>query len=278
MPLFVKLSKNVFILALLILFQLVLISLQLPQHEESTYFEKAIFSIFSPVQHGVVSFFGGIGRLWKDYVYLKGARKENKRIKADLSRLENENNLLRVLLQKYRSEAEVRETLADLYDNVLPVRVIGFDTNSPYRSVTVNKGSMDGVRKDMFVLDKNGYLAGRIVEPVTLKESRIQLITDENSGISVYSEKEEAIGILSGDGKGNCLLKYIVSSDNRVALGERIFTSGFDEIFPRGIEVGWVVSVIQTSSLFKDILVKPSFDFENLDQMAVIMLDVTDFF
>lgn len=278
MPFFLRIKKNLAILLALIFVQLTLISFQLPLGEDSNYLERAIFAVFSPLQHGVVGIFRGVGRLWNDYFALHDVRRELNGLKREISLLQHQNNMLRVLLQRFRREDEILALLQDLYKSILPVRVIAMDFSNPYESAVINGGTLDGIQKDMFVIDKNGYLVGRIIEPVTFKQSRVQLITDDDSGISVYSEKEEVVGVVTGDGKGNCLLKYIVNSDDRVTEGERVFTTGFDEIFPRSLEVGTIISVSPTTDLFKSILVRPSFDNRALDQIAVVRLKAADFF
>lgn len=278
MPFFLKIKKNLAVPLALIFIQLILISFQLPLEEESNYLEKVFFAVFSPLQHGTVGLFHGVRRFWDDYFDLRGVRRELNTLKKEVGLLQHQNNMLKVLLQRYRREDEIQALLRDLYQSLLPVRVIGMDFSNPYESVVINAGSLDDIKKDMFVIDKNGYLVGRIIEPVSFKQSRVQLVTDNDSGISVYSEKQEVVGVITGDGKGNCVLKYIVNSDNRVTEGERVFTTGFDEIFPRNLEVGTIISVMSTTDLFKSIRVKPAFDHRELDQIAVVRLKAADFF
>lgn len=278
MPFFLRIKKNLAVLLALIFVQLILISFQLPMEEDSNYLERVLFAVFSPLQHSTVGIVRWMGRFWDNYFYLRGIRKDLNTLEKEVSLLQHQNNMLRVLLQRYRQEGEIQVLLKDLYQSILPVRVIGMDFSNPYESVVINRGSLDGIQKDMFVIDKNGYLIGRIIEPVSFKQSRVQLVTDDDSGISVYSEEQKVVGVITGDGKGNCELKYIVNSDNRVTEGERIFTTGYDEIFPRGLEVGTIVSVRQTEELFKNILVRPSFDHRSLDQIAVVRLRAADFF
>ena len=272
MPSFLKKNKNIKVLIGLIFLQLILISIQVPLDEEETYFEKLIFSVFSPVQHGVAYLFQKTGSFWKSYFGLKGARKENERLKEEMFFLMQENNIIRNLLQKYKSENEINDALRNIQENILHARVIGFDASNFYKSVVINKGFLDDIQKNMPVLDRYGNLVGRIVGPISLKESRIQLVTDNNCGISVFSEKKEVVGMLTGDGKGMCLLEYILSTDEDFFQGERVYTSGFDGIFPPGISVGEIISLETTSGLFKKIMVKPYFKFQDLDNLAVIKI------
>jgi len=278
MPLFLKERKSLAVLTALIFFQLILISTQVPLGYGENYFEKAVFSIFSPIQHGILSLFRSIGEFWKNYFYLQNVQSQNRKMKDEMFFLRQENNLLRNALENLRSAKEIEESLLRLHENILVAQVIGFDASNFYKSAVINKGSLDGLRKDMIVLDKNGSLVGRIINPIALKESRVQLITDNESGVGVFSQSKEVMGILSGDDKGYCFLEYIHVTTEDIYEGEDIITSGKDGLFPSGIKVGKIVSITTSTSLFKQVKVEPYFDIRDLDQVAVIMRDPMEIF
>jgi len=272
MSLFLKNKKKPAILFFLIFFHLILISIQVPLGYEKNYFEKAIFSIFSPVQHGITFFFQKIGNLWDSYFYLWEVQRQNKQWKEEIFLLRQENMFLKKSLNKLENSENIQEFISTIHNSFLIAQVIGVDARNINRSINIDKGSLDGLEKDMIVLDKKGNLVGRIIEPISLKEARVQLITDNNSGVSVISEKTKARGVLAGDGKGNCFLKYIIATE-QVDRGEELLTSGFDRIFPSEIKVGTIVSVKPNVSLFQDIKVKPHFEFSHLDLVVVISGD-----
>lgn len=278
MPLFLKERKSLVVLTALIFFQLILISTQVPLGYGENYFEKAVFSVFSPVQHGILSLFRSIGEFWKNYFYLQNVQSQNRKMKDEMFFLRQENNLLRNALENLRSAKEIEESLLRLHENILVAQVIGFDASNFYKSAVINKGSLDGLKKDMIVLDKNGSLVGRIINPIALKESRVQLITDNESGVGVFSQSKEVMGILSGDDKGYCFLEYIHVTTEDIYEGEDIITSGKDGLFPSGIKVGKIVSITTSTSLFKQVKVEPYFDIRDLDQVAVIMRDPMEIF
>lgn len=278
MPSFLKEKKSLIILVALIFLQLVLISLQVPL-EEKNYFERAVFSVFSPIQHGMFVLIQKVGDIWKSYFYLRNVQNQNEKMKKEIFLLRQENILLRNALQRLRDEKEIEERLSKLKENILVAQVIGLDTSHFYKSMIIDKGSLDGLKKDMVVVDRYGHLVGRVISPISIKESRVQLITDTESGISVISEKENEPGILSGDGKGGCLLKYILmTSPKNVYKDEALMTSGFDGVFPRGLSVGEITSITSTTSLFKKIRVRPYFDFRHLNQVAVLMINPDEIF
>ncbi len=278
MPFSLKKAKSVIILIALIFFQLVLISIQVPMGDEPNYFERAVFSVFSPIKHGVASVFRGIGNLWKNYFGLHNAQKDNQRLQKEVFRLSQENSLLRSMLRTYKTEKEMLDILLELEGNIMSARVIGLDASNIWKSLVINKGSMDGIKKDMFVLDKQGYLVGRVVGPITLKQARVQMITDIESGVHVIPRGKDIPGIISGTGNGQCNLEYILATDTLIEEGDELITTGFDGIYLPGILVGHVVSIVGNITLFKEIKVEPAFKIQKLDLLAVITKDANEFF
>ncbi len=275
MRLFLKEKKKAIVLFSLIFFHLILISFQVPLGDKKNYFEKAIFSVFSPVQHGVIFFFKKVKDVWNDYFYLWEVQKMNQELKEEMFFLRQENNQLRRALGRFKAEKDVQDFISSLHDSFLVTRVIGIDARNIYKSVIIGKGSLDGLKKNMIVLDNQGHLVGRIIDPISLKEARVQLITDVDSGVSVVSQESRAGGVLKGDGKGNCQLKYIYPTQ-KVNKGEELVTSGLDHIFPPGIKVGTIVSIKTEASLFKVIKVKTSFEFSELDLVVIISGDLRE--
>lgn len=274
---FLKKKKNLVVLISLIFFQLILISLQTPLGSESSLFEKTVFSIFSPIHNGVSIVIRGIGNLWKGYFSLRDVHKENLDIKEEMFFLQLENRLLRGLLDWSIKEAELEDSLEGIGGSIVFTRVIEMDLTNKYKSVVINKGLFDGIEKDMIVLDKYGQLVGRVIGPIGLKEARVQLITDSESGIGVHNKKD-ILGVVNGNDEGMCILKYIEGTESGVDTGDILITSGFDHVYPPGIPVGKIVTMKTTDELFKDIIVQPFFKLRSLDQLAVIKLDPNEIF
>jgi len=277
MPLFLKEKKSLIVLIALILFQLVLISLQAPLGQEQNYFEKAIFTIFSPIQHGTVSFVRKIGNLWRNYFYLHNVESHNQKLREEIFILQQENNLLQNALRRFKGEKEIQDNLKAIHENILVAQVIGLDASNYFKSLVIDKGSLDGLKKNMVVLDGKGHLVGRTIGPISLKEATVQLITDTESGISVFTE-ERVMGVLTGDARGRCSLKYILATAIGISMGEEVVTSGLDGIFPSGIKVGKIISTTESDPLFKGVKVQPHFDFRQLYQVAVVKIDPKDLF
>lgn len=262
----------------LIFLQLVMISIQVPMGDDSNFFERVVFSVFSPIKHGTVSIFQGIASVWKNYFGLHNAQKNNRRLQEEVFRLSQENSLLRGMLRTYKTEKEMTGLLSELEANILPARVIGLDASNFWKSLIINKGRLDGVKKDMVILDKHGFLVGRVVEPITFKQARVQLITDTESGVHVTPQGKNVPGIINGLGNGQCEMEYVLATDTLIEEGDRLISSGMDGIYMAGVLVGYVASVETDISLFKKIKVIPAFKMEDLDVLAVIMVETNEFF
>jgi rod shape-determining protein MreC len=269
MPLWEK-RNNFLVLAGLVVFHLLLVSIQVPLGSEKKFFERGVFFVFSPIQRGVVSGFRGLRSVWTNYFDLRGVRQENQKLKQELFFLSQEKRFLEDRLLLFKSEAEIRESLAGFRQSLITARVVGADAGTFYRSLILDKGSLDGVKPDMAVCDRFGNLVGRTIAPVSLKEAMVQLITDPESSVSVISATDRVVGIVSGRQGSLCNLKYILSSVRGGQEEEELITTGFDKIYPAGIRVGRILSIKPTPSVFKEIVVKPYFSFSMLEAVAVL--------
>jgi rod shape-determining protein MreC len=269
MPLWER-RKNFLILGGLVVFHLVLISIQIPIGGEKKLFERGVFFVFSPVQRAAVSIFHGLESAWNNYFDLRRVRRENQGLKQELFFLGQEKRFLEDRLRQFGSESQVRDNLSQFRKSLIAARVVGADPGNFFRSLILDKGSLDGVQPDMAVCDRFGNLVGRTIPPVSLKEAMVQLITDQESGVSVISGTDRVVGIVSGYHGAFCYLKYILTTTAGGKEGEDLTTTGFDKIYPAGIHVGQILSVKPTASVFKEIIVQPYFSFATLDVVAVL--------
>jgi len=266
-----RLLKNKFLTAgLLVIFHLLLISYQVPLGSKTTLLEKILFALFSPVQKAVVSSGRVIAGTWHNIKDLARVNRENQQLEKEIFFLRHENLLLQEKLGLSLEQSELEESLKLVAETVVPARVIGFDTSNYYRSLTIDRGRADGLVRNLPVCDKFGNLIGRTAEPVESHAIRVLLITSEDSGVAVVSVGDRMPGILSGDGQGRCLVKYVMSSSPAGLEGDEILTSGFDRVFPPGLKVGRIIQISTREGIFKKIIVKPYFDIRELELVAVL--------
>ena len=163
-------------------------------------------------------------KLYEDLKITKKRIKELEFEKYNSNYLSAENTRLRKLIDEYIVQSD------ELVAKVL------LDKNSPFlKSIIVNKGSKDGVKLGMAVLD-NQYLIGKIVE-VNYSTSRALLVSDLNSKIPISVEPGNLLSILSGTGKSYGKIQY-TQQDFNFQESNVVYTSGSGGIFKSGIPIG----------------------------------------
>ena len=271
MPLWEK-RRSALILTGLVVFHGLVISIQLPQGSADSYFERGVFFVYSPVQRLATGAVRGLVSLWDNYFDLRAVRRENVELKRRNFFASQDVRFLEDRLNLAGSEAKLRESLAAFEGSIVVARVIGVDSVNPHQSITIDKGSLDGVRKDMAVCDREGALVGRTIDPVGFKETMVQLITDKDSSVSVRSVKAELTGSMTGRSRPVCELRYVLASAEGGEIGEEVRTTGYDKIYPAGIRAGIIVSLNPdtASPIFRSIVVRPLFRFDTIDVVGVL--------
>ena len=162
--------------------------------------------------------------IYNNYSSIEKELTELKNEKYEVEFLEAENIRLKKILEDvtYSSDKEIAKVL--------------IDKQSPFlRSIIINKGSKNNLKKGMAVLSNN-YLVGKIVE-VNYLTSRVLLISDLNSRIPISIEPGNVQSILIGNGKNSGLVKFI--QDNKKSnLNGIIYTSGTGGLLKPGIPIG----------------------------------------
>lgn len=179
-----------------------------------------------------------------------------------LTELQTENEELRatvIQLEEYRQENERLTELLDLSDpyglETEGARVIAQSADSWSRTITIDKGSDDGMQVGMPILSANGLLGQ--IETVGATSSVVRLLTDEHSGVSVLIQSNRAEGVLSGSVEGLLYLNYI-TTDQTVSAGDAVVTSGIGGTHPKGLVVGEVARVSKNEdSVYYTIVVQP---------------------
>jgi rod shape-determining protein MreC len=206
---------------------------------------------------GVWSGITGAFQLRDQVRFLRVELRERKREVARLTEVQLENERLRRLLA-FRP---------DVQEDVITARVIGADALGVSRSLAIDRGTLDGVRKGAAVLAPEGVvgqvlLAGR-------HASRLLLITDHNSGVDGIVQRTRAHGIVEGALHGECGLKFVKRTE-RLEVGDLVVTSGMDGIFPKGLPIGHIAAIDRRGqSLFQSATVEPTVDFGRLEEVLV---------
>jgi rod shape-determining protein MreC len=98
----------------------------------------------------------------------------------------------------------------------------------------------------------------------------VQLLIDPNSGVAGIFQRTRGQGMIVGMGDRGCRMEYVSELEN-VEVGDVVVTSGLDQIYPKGLTVGVVVSVEEGDQLTKHIIVRPEVDFRRLEEVLVLL-------
>lgn len=216
--------------------------------------------------------------MWSHYFFLVGVARENETLRRELSRLIDKQIVFEELAKENERLAKLLDLKETRWKEAIAAKVIAFDPRSEFLSVHINKGALDGVRPDLPVVTNEG-LVGR-VGPVFKKESIVLLIVDPASFIDVFVERSNFRCLLRGSGffrhaelKHGFFLTHLEYLKKISDIQEKdvLLTSGLDQIFPKGIVIGSVVSIGKDSQgLFLKADVLPSVDFAKLTEVLIL--------
>jgi rod shape-determining protein MreC len=229
-------------------------------------------SIAYPIQRGASGVGNWIGGLFGGVGELRRASVENQQLHAQIAAMQTE---LRDTRQK-AAEAERLEKLLNLSSQAqyksVTAQVIARDPSMWFDSITINKGRWAGVEINMPVVTADG-IVGRVVSTGPLS-AQVMLITDEKSGVGAVAGQlgqSSAIGSIKGMGESGLLDMRYVSGLEKVQLGEIVYTTGQDGIYPQGYSIGPVVEVHPGSATQSQVIhIRPSAGLDRLKEVVVL--------
>jgi rod shape-determining protein MreC len=227
--------------------------------------------ILAPVEFGVSGLVGqveGVATVVRKIGELarqnEQYREEIDRLQAELVRLHEvdlENRDLRNLLGlKERSAA----------GELVPARLIARDPSPYVQSITIDRGTEDGVHEGMTLITWRGVV-GRITRAGPTS-SKVLLVTDVNSSISgrIQSSESRVTGIIRGRPEGGLLMQHIPQEET-LETGATIITSDLGGLVPEGLVVGEVVQVRRKDvDVFQEALIEPAADMKRLERLYVL--------
>ncbi|HOW16774.1 MAG TPA: rod shape-determining protein MreC [bacterium] len=256
------------IVALILLLVLVTVNSFHKIARDIRWYDRAVIYVTYPAQYVLNSVVKGTVYFWENYIHLKDVKKENDVLNKENAELryrlqnsletESENLRLRNILQ-------LKEKIAL---STIPAEVISRDAMDVFKTVRINKGSVQGITPSMPVISYDGVV-GQIMR-VFPEYSDVLLITDPNSTVDAVVEETRSRGVIEGTGADICRLKYMNRLDD-VRIGNRIMTSGMEQRFPKGILIGIVTDIQKKNyGTTQKVIVEPSVDFNNIEEVLVV--------
>lgn len=227
------------------------------------------------VQSPVTTVTASLSNYFASIANLRSAQTENDVLKQRVQELEIELKGKSDLT----SENERLKSLLDLKEKgnykVLPARIIGRDPSVWFDSSIINRGSLDGVKLNMPVVTDGG-LVGRVTA-VSPLAAQVDLITRTKSGLgAVVGEigTSNVLGVVSGSGSKDVVEMRYVSGSVDVQIGQPVYTTGQDGIYPSGLKVGEIVDIKSGSATVPhQIFIRPSARIDSMREVGVLIYE-----
>lgn len=266
---FSKRTVTLILVIVIVAVNIILLSVS-SQHLQSTSGPGRIaIPLVAPLQKTVTLSIRFLKNIWRHYFLLISVSEENESLKKSLnSAMQKINELREVALANLRLRRLLDFEKA-LVPQVLPAEIISNDPSPWFKSVMIDKGSMDGVEKGMPVVVPEG-VAGLVID-VSHRYAKVLLAVDQNSAVDALIQKNRARGIIKGGSSHGCYLQYVLRKQD-VAIGDTVVTSGLDGVFPKGLRIGYVSGIVKRSAgIFQEISVTPYVDFEDLEEVLILL-------
>jgi rod shape-determining protein MreC len=227
------------------------------------------------VQSPVTTVTSSVTGYFQSIVNLRSAQTENDELKQRVQKLEIEVQQKEELAKENESLKALLQLKTESQYKVLGAQIIGRDPSLWFDSAIINRGSLDGVKLNMPIVN-NGGLIGRViaVSPIT---AQINLITKDKSALGgVIGElgTSNALGVVSANGKRELLEMGYIPGTIEVQVGEMVYTTAQDGIYPAGLKIGEVVEVRPGSATVpQQIFIKPSAKLYAMEEVAVLLYE-----
>lgn len=267
MDFFLSRYRNITVLLIVIVGQLLLIAYQVKSNRDVPLVRVWAVTAVTPFEQVLEVVRSHTWGFVEDYFVLLGVKGENDRLKRENGDLKMENHYLKAELSTADRARALSAFQSETQSKTVAARVIGDGTGANSKVVFVDRGSTSGVESGMAVVTPDG-IVGKVVDAYPTA-SLVMLITDPTFAAGVVSQKNHVRGTLKGQGHSECLVDY-VQNEERVDSGEMFYTSGDDRIFPKGFPVG-AASAVRNGKTFKEIYVAPSGMQGGVEEVLIVL-------
>jgi rod shape-determining protein MreC len=267
-----RIKRSTIVVLLFIGLCFITIRLSTPARNFLTPFEIWFRDVLAPLQSGVTT----VTRMGKDTIQniwsLKELQAENEELKKQIEKITAEKNLLEEYRQqniRLRELMVLESSLRSDYQ-LVAAEVIARDLKNWNHRITINKGSKDGLAKDMAVVTYRG-LIGRI-NSVTSSTAEVMLITDRQGAVGSVLQASRFPGVVEGTADNSGLLQMIhLPFDAPVQENDVVVSSGLGDIIPKGLRIGYVIEIkVEPNGLMKKAILKPFADLGRIEEVLVV--------
>ncbi len=201
------------------------------------------------------------------------------RVLEENRELKNEHIKYEMLVSYNKRLQEENKRLRDILgikeEKKINLRVAKINFRNPsnlYVRFYINQGKKDGIKKNMIVLSGETLIGkiGRVYDDYSI----VDMVTSENFNVSAMTESQ-MLGIIKGSDEDDGTLYFEANTfQNSIVVGEKVYTSGISEIYPKGLYIGKVSEIDNSDGeIFRSIKVKNDVDILNMTEVLILMLE-----
>ena len=236
-----------------------------------SFIESVAGTIFVPIQNGIVFLKNKITGNEQENSDIASLRQENQSLKDENSKLQEQVRELEILKSENNTLKEY-VNLKDQYSEytTVPAYVIERSISNYEKIVVINAGTDDGVEANMPVISESG-LVGYVIS-ATNSTAKVQTIIDTASNVSANISNVQDSVILKGTlNNTETVRATYIPADSTILQGDQVVTSGLGGIYPKGILIGTVKSVVNTKNeADRYAEIEVATDFSRLETVLVI--------
>ena len=233
-----------------------------------------------PMQKGINTVGTWLGDLTDNFETLEAVRKENALLQEKVIALQEENSRLQRNANEYEHLLELYQLDQQYsdYDKV-GARIIGSSGSNWFSTITIDKGSNDGIRVDMNVIAGNGLVG--IVTETAPTYSIVRSIIDDVSRVGAMTLTTREQCVVYGDIRlmpdGKLRFENMENSDSEIQVGEPVVTSHLSSQYLQGIQIGAISEInVAANKLTRTGYIVPAVDFSNLQTVFIITTTKND--
>ena len=235
---------------------------------EGNFIFRSFMYVNSKIQdiyHGTVS---STHRTVGTYLKLIHIKKQNRKLIAENKELKSHI----VLMKEVEKENKRLKNILNFKDKTrirfIAAQVIGRDPITKYQLITINRGKIHGIKKNMLVINEIGVVG--YVFRLLDQFSQVILLTDPHAAIPAIIQRSRVHGIVEGSNTNEYKLRYLKRRDD-VKKGDVIVTSGLNLLPERGFPIGVVADIKkQQYNLTQEVKLTPFVNSAQLEEVFIV--------
>lgn len=204
--------------------------------------------------------FNQINLIGNKFLYLQNLAQENIELKLEIAKLQHEQHYIHSLQAENEELRKLLKVIKQEQYNYVSAQLLSVSFNPFSKTALVTAGSKHGIKIDQIVTNSEG-LVGRVIQ-TSNNYSKILLVNDVNSRIPVTTSLSREKGILTG--YDNDVQIIYLPKNHSIQKGEKVITSGYGNIYPSGITVGYIKKVAEGDIKVQQIVDLSKTEFVNI--------------